>query len=448
MRCRTGSPTATPPGDDVATDPLAPPHLDLVQTTLDNGLTVVVHQDTGSPLAAVNLWYGVGSRDEEAGRTGFAHLFEHLMFQGSQNVAPNEHFLLLERVGASLNATTSLDRTNYFETVPVEHLDLALWLEADRMGSLDVSQENLDTQREVVKEEKRQRYDNTPAGTLWPDMLHGLFDPSHPYGHAPIGSMEHLDAADLDDVVAFHRRWYGPDNAVLTVVSPLSVDDVLGRVRRYFGGIDPLGEVPPRPTGTLDPLPLPAAVHRSVPDRVTTPVVALGWRIPAYGHPDHDAAQVALAVLGYGRGSRLSRALAVDRKLVSPSARMVSGTDFVTGSALALSRFECRDGVGADEVTASTLAVVEALADDPPDADEVARARALFAVDWLDTIGSPSSRADEVSRITQLTGSAENVNTELDGALAVTPDDVARVAGQLLRADSAVVLTYVPEEAA
>ncbi len=429
-------------------DLLAPPHLDLVTATLDNGLRVVIHRDPATVLAVVNLWYGVGSRDEEVGRTGFAHLFEHLMFQGSANVPSGDHFQLLEGVGAQLNATTSLDRTNYFETVPVEHLDLALWLEADRMGSLDVSQENLDNQRDVVKEEKRQRYDNQPAGTLWPDVLHGLFDPSHPYGHAPIGSMEDLDAASLEDVTRFHATWYGPDNAVLTVVADLDPADVLARVERYFGGIQPLGGVPPLKDGTLERLPLAVPGRRTVVDRVVDPVVCTTWRIPPYRAAGHDAAQVALAVLGYGRGSRLARALTIDRELVSPSARFTSGTEFVCGASIALGRFEARAGVSADTVTEAVLTEVERLRTDPPSQEEVDRAKALFAVDWLDTLGSPTQRADNLSRITQLLGDATEIDRELDGVLAVTADDVAEVASELLTADAGLVLRYVPEDQA
>ena len=429
-------------------DPLEPPRLELTDTTLDNGLRVVVHRDPSTVLAGVNLWYGVGSRDEEDGRTGFAHLFEHMMFQGSAHVAPGEHFRLLEEVGASLNATTSLDRTNYFETVPLEHLDLALWLEADRMGSLDVSLENLDTQREVVKEEKRQRYDNQPAGTLWPDVLHGLFDPPHPYDHAPIGSMADLDAASLEDVQRFHGTWYGPDNAVLTVVADLEPSEVLRRVARYFEGVPPLGGTPEVPSGELATLALPAPVRRDVPDRVVDPVVCSAWRIPPYRHRDHAAALVGLAVLGYGRGSRLARALTMDQQLVSPSARFTSGTSFVVGAALGLGRFEARAGVSADQVSEAVLAEFQRLVDEPPDLDEVTRAQALFAVDWMETLSDVTQRADAISRITQLTGDPRHVNDELEGVLAVTPDDVARVASEVLAPDAGLLLRYVPEEAA
>ncbi len=429
-------------------DPLDPPRLELTTATLDNGLRVVVHRDPSTVLAAVNLWYGVGSRNEQVGRTGFAHLFEHLMFQGSANVAPGDHFKLLEEVGASLNATTSLDRTNYFESVPLEHLDLALWLEADRMGSLDVSLENLDTQRDVVKEEKRQRYDNQPAGTLWPDVLEGLFEPAHPYGHAPIGSMEDLDAASLKDVRAFHDTWYGPDNAVLTVVADLDPQDVLRRVEHYFAGIEPLGGVPAVPDGTLTQFALDEPARREVADRVVDPVVCSAWRIPPYRHDDHAAAQVGLAVLGYGRGSRLSRALTMDAQLVSPSSRFTTGTEFTVGAAIGLGRFEARAGVTAEQVREAVLAEFQRLVDEPPDTDEVERARALFAVDWMEALGDVAQRADSISRITQLTGDPDNVNDELAGVLSVEAEDVARVAAEVLAPEAGLILSYVPQEQA
>ena len=187
---------------------------------MDNGLRVVVSEDRTAPAVAVNLWYDVGSRHEPEGQTGFAHLFEHLMFEGSVHVAKTEHMQLIQGAGGSLNATTNPDRTNYFETVPAEHLELALWLEADRMGGLvpALTQETLDNQREVVKNERRQRYENVPYGDAWLRLLPLLYPPGHPYHHATIGSMADLNAADLATFQAFHQTYYAPNNAVLTVV--------------------------------------------------------------------------------------------------------------------------------------------------------------------------------------------------------------------------------------
>ncbi|MGI5951992.1 MAG: M16 family metallopeptidase, partial [Brooklawnia sp.] len=204
-----------------------PQHLDLHyavdDSRLDNGLRVLVNPDPQAPGVAVNLWYRVGSADEPEGATGFAHLFEHLMFAGSANVASGEHLATVQAVGGSANATTSFDRTNYFETLGPEALELALWLEADRMASLNVDQVNLDTQREVVKEEKRQRYDNVPYGDMLELLLQLNFPAGHPYDHPAIGSMADLDAATLADVQQFYQRWYQPSGAVLTLSGPIEI---------------------------------------------------------------------------------------------------------------------------------------------------------------------------------------------------------------------------------
>ena len=216
----------------------------VTEHTLDNGLRVVLSHDPGSPGVAVNLWYRVGSGDEAPGATGFAHLFEHLMFCGSDHVANSEHLSLVQKVGGTANATTSFDRTNYFQTVPVGAAELMLWLEADRMRSLDVSKVNLDTQREIVKEEKRQRYDNVPYGDVLPLMLELNFPGSHPYGHPTIGSMADLQAASLDQVAQFYGRWYSPANALLTVVGPIPDAEMLAMVERHFATL--VGDGPVR----------------------------------------------------------------------------------------------------------------------------------------------------------------------------------------------------------
>jgi zinc protease len=218
---------------------------------LDNGLRVVVSEDRTAPVVAVNLWYDVGSRHEPAGQTGFAHLFEHLMFEGSVNVAKTEHMKLVQGNGGTLNATTNPDRTNYFETIPAEHLELALWLEADRMGGLvpALTQETLDNQREVVKNERRQRYDNVPYGDAWLRLLPLLYPPRHPYHHATIGSMEDLNAADLATFQDFHGTYYAPNNAVLSVVGDAQPGEVFALADKYFGAIPPRPDIPAAPDG-------------------------------------------------------------------------------------------------------------------------------------------------------------------------------------------------------
>src|SRR3954447_22120201 len=209
----------------------------IVQQTLDNGLRVISSPDHLAPSVAVNIWYDVGSRDEEEGRTGFAHLFEHVMFQGSAHVASGQHIALLQAAGAVVNATTWFDRTNYFETLPTGGLDLALWLEADRLGSLldALTQESLDNQREVVKEEKRQRYDNVPYGDVMERLIRLTFPADHPYGHTTIGSMDDLNAATLEDVQSFFRSHYLPSNAVLSIVGDVEPEVAFERAETYFG---------------------------------------------------------------------------------------------------------------------------------------------------------------------------------------------------------------------
>src|SRR6476659_5368710 len=227
----------------------------LAERTLANGLRVIVSEDHTVPNVAVNLWVGVGSRHETPGRTGFAHLFEHLMFQGSRNIASGEHFTRLMAEGGRLNATTWFDRTNYFETVPKGAYELALWMEADRHGHLldAVNQANLDNQRDVVKEEKRQRYDNVPYGNALIDIYAAVFPKGHPYHHATIGSMDDLDAASLEDVHAFFRRYYGPNNTVLTLVGDLTAEEGFAAAERYFGDLPASAEPPRGPVDALEP---------------------------------------------------------------------------------------------------------------------------------------------------------------------------------------------------
>ncbi|MFZ1384969.1 MAG: pitrilysin family protein, partial [Propionicimonas sp.] len=272
---------------------------------LSNGLVVVVSPDHSVPIVAVNLWYDVGSRDERPGQAGWAHLFEHLMFQGSANVASGEHLNALQNVGGSVNATTSFDRTNYFETVPVGALDLALWMEADRLATLadHLDEANLDTQREVVKEEKRQRYDNVPYGHVMPQLLELLFPAGHPYAHSTIGSMADLDAATPETAQAFFARHYRADNAVLTLVGDISPKEGFKKAERYFGWI-PGWNRRQRPAAAALPA-LAEPQRHDVWSAVPADAVYLAWRLPERDTTPFDAADLALAVLGQGQASRL-----------------------------------------------------------------------------------------------------------------------------------------------
>src|SRR3954452_5570495 len=415
------------------------------QHTLDNGLRVVISEDHLAPVVAVNVWYDVGSRHEQPGRTGFAHLFEHLMFQGSKNVRRGDHFELVSAAGGTLNGTTWCDRTNYFETVPANHLETALWLEADRMGGLldALDQDNLDNQREVVKNEKRQTRDNQPYGQ-WLELLHELGYPvGHPYQHSTIGSMQDLDAASLEDARSFYATWYAPDNAVLSIVGDVDTTRTLDAVRRYFGGIPAKGGFPEAPSSAVPPR-IGSEIRRVVPDRVPLPRIFIGYRCPPFGSTGYDAVEVLSTVLGGGRGSRLYKALVLDRPLLQPpDDSVLSPWPFVGGAALLVADLPPREGVDADELEAAYHEVVASIADGVTD-DEMERARALITSDWLHHLSTVDGRADTFSQLATLFDEPGLVNDMLPRVLSVTADGVRRAAADVLRADNRVVLRFEP----
>ena len=421
------------------------PHYPFVRHRLDNGLRVVISEDRLAPVVAVNVWYDVGSRHETPGRTGFAHLFEHLMFQGSTHVGRNDHFGLISAAGGTLNGTTWCDRTNYYETVPSHHLETALWLEADRMGGLldALDQQNLDNQREVVKNEKRQSRDNQPYGA-WLDLVHELgFPPGHPYQHSTIGSMADLDAASLADAREFYSTWYGPDNAVLSIVGDVDADATLAAVERYFGGIAAKGSYPPAPPHDV-PSHIGEEIRRVVPDRVPVPRAFIAYRCPPFGSPTFDALEVASTVLGGGRGSRLYKSLVLDRGLLQPDDEISSTWPFVAGASLLIVDLPAREGVDIDELETAYHEVAERLADGI-DEDEMERARALITSTWLHHLSSVDGRADMFSQFTTLFDAPELVNDTLPRVLAVTAEEAARAAAEVIRPDNRVVLQFVPE---
>lgn len=320
------------------------PEVTFTDQRLPNGLRLLVAEDHLAPVVAVNIWYDVGSKHEQPGRTGFAHLFEHVMFQGSAHVGKAEHIALIQAAGGTMNGTTWLDRTNYFETMPSHQLELALWLEADRMGTLldALSQENLDNQREVVKNEKRWSYDNRPYGS-WNEKLQAhLFPPEHPYHHPTIGSMEDLDAASLDDVKAFFRTWYAPNNAVLAVVGDVEPGRVREWVERYFSGIPANSDLPSLPDLSLPPT-LGRERREIVHDRVPLPRVYVGFRAPVFGDPRLDALDIASQILAGGKGSRLHRRLVRDERIAQDVAFFTLG--FVGGGSVSAGWATVRPGV-------------------------------------------------------------------------------------------------------
>ncbi|MEU7996813.1 pitrilysin family protein [Micromonospora sp. NPDC049060] len=416
-------------------------------TRLDNGLRVVVSEDRTAPAVAVNLWYDVGSRHEPEGQTGFAHLFEHLMFEGSVNVAKTEHMKLVQGAGGSLNATTNPDRTNYFETVPAEHLELALWLEADRMGGLvpALTQETLDNQRDVVKNERRQRYDNVPYGDAWLRLLPLLYPPGHPYHHATIGSMADLNAADLATFQAFHRTYYAPNNAVLTVVGDASAAEVFALADKYFGAIPPRAEIPSAPDGRTVPATGRPAVE-TVTAEVPAPRVYVAHRTHPFGSPGYDVLTVLATVLGSGRGSRLYQRLADGERIAQPDMVGAYGVDLAHAPAPLIATATARPGVSAERLGAGLAEVVDELATVPVTTTELDRAKSLLSTSWWRQMSTVDGRADTLGRYATQFGDPAKAAERLPAWLAVTAEQIAEAAAEVLASDDRVTLTYLPEE--
>jgi predicted Zn-dependent peptidase len=301
---------------------------DISIRTLENGLRLVLHPDPALPLVAINLWYRVGSKNESPGRTGFAHLFEHMLFQGSANIGANEHFRYVQAVGGVANGSTWYDRTNYFETLPAAQLELGLWLESDRLGFLleGLSAEKLETQRQVVMNERRERVDNQPYGRASERLFELLVPEGHPYRWPVIGTMEDIRAASLDDVRSFFSKYYRPNNAVLSLAGDFEPDAAHAAVARWFGELVP--GVPVTPVRAPLP-PLARPERERIPDRVQLSRVYLGFRTAPFGEPDWWAASAAANVLADGKSSPLVDDLVVGRELAQDVAAYVYPTQEV-----------------------------------------------------------------------------------------------------------------------
>ena len=422
----------------------AQPTVPFTDERLANGLRLIIAVDRLAPVVAVNLWYNVGSKHEVEGKTGFAHLFEHVMFQGSRNVAKAEHMALVQGAGGTMNGSTWLDRTNYYETMPSHQVELALWLEADRMGTLldALNQENLDNQREVVKNEKRWSYDNRPYGSFYEKLQGHLYPPEHPYHHTTIGSMEDLDAASIEDVSAFFRTYYAPNNAVLSVVGDVDADEVRRWTERYFGGIPANPSIPPLGDLSLPPI-LGREIRETVHDKVPLPRVYVGFRAPAFGDDRLDALDIAAQVLAGGKGSRLHRRLVRDERIAQDVALVPLG--FVGGASICVGWATVRPGVPVERVEAALHEELDRLAHEPISADELARARALIETEELGGLSRVEERADRLSMYATLFDDPDLINQMLPRYLAVSAERIQEVAAATFRADNRVVLTYLPE---
>ena len=410
---------------------------------LPNGLFVTLSEDHTAPIVAVNLWYHVGSANERAGRTGFAHLFEHMLFQGSADVAANEHFELIQRAGGTLNGSTWLDRTNYFETVPSHQLELVLWLEANRMGWLlpAMTQQKLDTQRAVVKNERRWSVDNQPYGTWWERLPALAFPETHPFHHSLIGSMEDLDAASLDDIKTFFATYYTPDNAVLSIAGDFDPGEARALVERHFTPI-PRGAVRPPLADMAVPGTFGGWLRTVVSDDVMLPRLFLAFRAPVFGSDRYYEASVASAILGMRKGSRLYRHLVRDRQVAAEAQAFTY--DLTKGSDLLVIDVTARPDVGPEALERHVADEVDALVRDGVTEDEVRRAAALVQTEFVAAMQSAGERADRLSLFATYFRDPSLVNVQVDRYQAVTADAVNAFARERMGEDNRASLLFVP----
>jgi predicted Zn-dependent peptidase len=426
-----------------ATERVGSGGLTATEHRLGNGLRLVLSEDHLTPVAAVCLWYDVGSRHEVKGRTGLAHLFEHLMFQGSAQVEGNGHFELVQGAGGSLNGTTGFESTKYFETMPAHQLELALWLEADRMGSLlaALDEESMENQRDVVKNERRQRYDNVPYGTAFERMAALVYPEGHPYHHTPIGSMADLDAATLDDARAFFRTNYAPNNAVLAIVGDIDPEQAHRWVEKYFGSIPSHdGKVPPR-DGTLPDI-IGTELRVEIREEVPARALMAAYRLPPDGTRECDAADLAITILGQGMSSRLyNRLVRRDRTAIAAGFGLLR---LAGAPSVGWLDVKASSDAGIPQIEAAVDEELARLGAEAPAAGEMERAQALLEREWLDRLGTVAGRADELCRYTVLFGDPRLAFTAVDRILDVTAEEAGALAAARLRPDNRAVLVYEP----
>lgn len=415
-------------------------HFPFREHELENGLRVILHRDTSTPVVAVHVMYHVGSKDERPGRTGFAHLFEHMLFQGSEHVDKGEHFRHIQNAGGTANGSTSFDRTNYYETLPSNELDLGLWLESDRMGffASAITPEKLENQRGVVKNERRQVMENRPYGLAGETILHRAYPEGHPYAHHPIGSMEDLDAADVEDVRDFFETYYTPNNATLVVAGDIEYDDALGRVREWFGELPSGGDPPRREVPDVDAR---EEVRERIEDRVQVPRVYLVYHSPSFRDPDFEVADVVAEILSGGKSSRLHRELVYRRQLagdVDASAWPLEDSGLLWIEATA------RPGVDAEALESALRETVRTLREEGADEEELEGARNRLKRSELSSLNNVGDRADALAHAAVLRDDPDLVNRIFERYAAVERPEAEAMARRILRRDRLTVLHVVP----
>lgn len=426
-------------GLHAASAAVRPPRLVYQTATLPNGLQVVVLEDHSTPIVHAEVWYHVGSKDERPGRTGFAHLFEHLMFKGSKNVRPEDHGSLISSIGGRSNAYTTEDVTVFWETVPANYLPLVLWLEADRMASLRVDKDVFERERQVVKEERRMRVENQPYGTL-SEIIYGHTFTVHPYRHTTIGSMKDLDAASVEDVRDFYRTYYVPNNATLALVGDFDAKQALLLVAQYFGGVPRSDRPVPRDLPVEPPQKKERRV--SVTENWPLPVVVVAYHVTYDGHPDSYPLEVASKVLSDGQSSRIYRALVYEKMLALAA---FGGGNLVEAPNLFYAVAIVQPGHTPEEVERALTSELDRLRDEPVTDHELTRVKNQLARDYIIGRESDRQKATQLAHaITIHKGDAASADAEFDILMKTTAADVQRVAQAYFTRQNRTVITIMP----
>ncbi len=408
---------------------------------LDNGLHVILHEDHSTPIVVVSVMYHVGSKNERSDRTGFAHFFEHLLFEGTANIARGQYDKHVERAGGTLNANTWFDRTYYYEILPSNQMELGLWLESERMLHAKVDTIGIETQRSVVKEERKQRYDNQPYGTVLEETLRRAYR-THPYRWPVIGSMDHLDAATEADYQSFYETYYVPNNAVLVVAGDISMDQVKEAIEKYYGTI-PRREDPMLDTKRpLEP-PLTGEVRDVIYDKIDLPAIIQAYRIPAMGTPDFYALDLVSKLLSDGESSRMHRSL------VDEQQKALTIYNFplpLEDPGLLLTYGIANLGVEAGQLETAMDAEVDRLKEEVITDLECEKLKNQIETSFVNRYRSLTGIADSLAGYYTYYRNTNLINTEIDKYLSVTKEDIHRVVNQYFKKDNRVVLYYLPKE--
>ena len=412
--------------------------IDFEEYDLDNGLHVILHEDHSTPIAAVTVLYHVGSKNEDPERTGFAHFFEHLLFEGSENIGRGEFDSYVTNAGGALNANTSQDRTFYYELLPSNQMELGLWLESERMLHANIQNIGVETQREVVKEEKRQRVDNQPYGSWLENMMKRLYT-EHPYNWVPIGSMEHLNAAQLDEFMNFYKKFYVPNNATLSIAGDIDIEKTKGLIHAYFGEI-PAGAEVVQPT--VQEPELGGEKTATIYDNIQLPAIMMGYRMPPQTSDDAYALQMASSVLSGGPSSRMYKRL-VDQ---DQSALQVFAFPFSLEQGGAFITFSLANaGKTIEDMVPALEEEILNLQNDLISEREFQKIQNQMESNFIQSNSKMAGIAESLADYHTYFGDANYINTEIERYRSVTREDIQRVAKKYLVKDNRVVLRYLPK---